>query len=348
MDVISRKVIRSTSRRNALKLGAAFAVTATPGLPKGLRAQAARPKAVLLTVTGSVARLTAVLADQLKLYDKYQVDVETIAVSDSGKILNAMVSGDGDMCPGSGFNQLFPAMEKGAKIKILAGASVAPSAILYTCRPDIKSVKDLEGRTVGTDQPGALLNQLATATMKKYGVDYRKVNFVNVGGSPDIFKALVAKTIDAGAAPIEFRDTAGKYGLTALPDGEFWKELPLYVNQTIYASEKAIAERREGLIRVMAAYEDMFLWIQNPANRSDFMRYYKMAMTSASDDEAAFFYVFLSKPGALAPNLEITEKQLQFVQELNVEFQVQKAVLPFAQVADTSLAKEAVKRVKSS
>jgi ABC-type nitrate/sulfonate/bicarbonate transport system substrate-binding protein len=345
MDFISQNIIGMSSRRTALKLGTAAAFTALA--PNILRAQSARPKVNLLTVSGNFPRVQQILLDELKLFEKYNVDGNILAVSDSSKILVALVSGDGDICPGSGYNQLFPAMEKGATVKLTAGAALAPLNIMYSSKPDIKSVKDLEGRTVGTDSIGSLLNQLATAVMKKYGVDYKKVNFVNIGGSGDIFKALVAGKIDAGVAPIDYRDNAAKYNLTPLIDGEFWKELPLYANQAMYASDKAIAERREGLIRVMAVYGDMFRWIANPANRTDFLRFYKQAIPTASDTDATFLLDFLSKPGALATNLILSEEQLRFVQDLNVEFEQQKAVLPFNRCADMSLAQEAVKLIKS-
>src|SRR4029077_7767052 len=125
--------------------------------------------------------------------------------------LAALIGGDGDICPASGYASLFPAIEKGGAVKILAASGVSPLNIMYSSRSDIKSVKDLPGRTVGTGAPGALLHQLVVATMKKYGVDYTKVNFVNIGSSNDVFKALVAGSIDAGVGPIEVQETSAKY-----------------------------------------------------------------------------------------------------------------------------------------
>ena len=100
MDAISPKVIRKPSRRNALKLGAAFALTA--GLaPNRLRAQTARAKVNIISVSGNFARIQLLLLKELKLFEKYDVDTEILAVSDSAKILAALVSGDGDICNGS-------------------------------------------------------------------------------------------------------------------------------------------------------------------------------------------------------------------------------------------------------
>ena len=183
--------------------------------------------------------------------------------------------------------------------------------------------------------------------MKKYGVDYKSVNFVNVGSGADIFKALVGGTIDAGVAPVEFRDTApAKYKIFPLVDGEFYKELPLYVNQAMYASDRAIAEKRHGLIRVMAAFADMFRWMSNNANKQAFINYYRQAVANASEEEAAFLQDFTAKPGRLATDLVLSEDQLRYIQDLNVELGSQKAVLAFSQCADMTLAQDAVKLIK--
>ena len=55
----------------------------------------------------------------------------------------------------------------------------------------------------------------------------------------------------------------------------------------------------------------------------------------------------LAQPGVLAVNLVLTPEQISFVQDLNVELGAQKAVLPFDQCTDMTLAQEAVKLVKA-
>jgi ABC-type nitrate/sulfonate/bicarbonate transport system substrate-binding protein len=271
-----------------------------------------------------------------------------VNVSDGSKILAGVISGDGDICCGSGFSGLFPAIERGARIKILAGAGISPVSILYTNKPDIKSVKDLVGRTVGTGAPGTALHQLVVADLKKYGVDYKKVTFANVGATNDVFKALVAGSIDAGPGPIEFRDTAANYKLSVIPDGQFYQELPLYNNQAMFASEKAIAEKRHGLVGVMAAHADLFRWMGRQENKDAFIKYYIQASGGKNvAEEAKFFQSFLSQPGRLATGLVIKEDAVRYTQELNIELGVQKALLSYDKVADMSLAEEALKLLKA-
>jgi NitT/TauT family transport system substrate-binding protein len=350
MEVVSqKKVVGKASRRDVLKKGAALGVAGL-GLTSVFSprvARAAGTKVRVINSSGNFSRVQLVLLEKLKLFEKYGIDAELLNVTDTNKILAGLIGGDGDICAGAGYTGVFPAIEKGASIKILAGASVAPLNIMYSNKPDIKSVKDLPGRTVGAGALGSLLHQQAVAAMKKQGVDYKKVSFVTVGSSNDVFKALVGGAIDAGVAPIDFRDTAGQYNLHPLVDGEFWKELPLYVNQAMFTSDKVIAENRKGLVGTMAAYGEMFRWIVNPANRAAWMTYYAETFPKASPGEAEFLVNFLSEPRGLATNLVLTPEEIKYVQDLNVELEVQKAVLPFDKCADMSLAQEALKLIKT-
>ena len=350
MEVARRgKIAGSTSRRAVLKAGAALGAAGL-GLGAIFSPRVARADGIKVSVinsSGNFSQVQVVLLKKLKLFEKYGIDADLLNVSDTNKILAGLIGGDGDICAGAGYTGLFPAIEKGATVKILAGASVAPLNILYSNKPDIQSVKDLPGRTVGTGALGSLLHEQAVADMKKYGVDYHKVSFVNVGSSNDVFKALVGGSIDAGVAPIDFRDTAGKYNLHPLVDGEFWKELPLYVNQAMFASDKTIADKRKGLVGTMAAYGEMFRWIVNPANKLTWMQVYAEAFPKASPGEAEFLVDFLSQPRGLATDLVLSPEQINYVQDLNVELGVQQAVLPFDKCADMSLAQEAVKLMQS-
>ena len=348
MEVVPQKrTSGKASRRDVLKGGAALGASLGVGQvfsPRIARAAGLIPVKVI-NAAGNFSKMEEFLLVKLGLFEKYGVDAEQIDVADTNKILAGLIGGDGDLCPASGYSTLFPAIEKGGAVKILAGSSLAPLNILYSARPDIKSVKDLPGRTVGTGAPGALLHELAVADMKKYGVDYKQVRVVKVGGSSDVFKALVAGTIDAGVGPIDFSDTAGKYNLTVIPDGQFWKELPLWVNQAMYTSDRAIASNRRGIVGVMAAYADMFGWLQNPANRQAWMTHYKEVFPNSTVEEATFLLNFVSAPGRLSNGLVLSKEQIDYVQSLNVELEVQKAILPFDKCTDISLAQEALKLV---
>ena len=210
-------------------------------------------RATLYTASGTASLVFNELLKQESFYRQMGVDADVQTTSDGNKIIAALIGGSGDMCAGSGFSSLFPAIAKGAKIKIIAGAATSPVTCLFSKRPDIKSAKDLIGRTVGIGAPGALVHEMVVALLIKKGLDYTKVTFVNIGSTPDIFKAVVAGTVDAGSGEVEVYDQQEKYGVHALTDGAFWDALPEYTIQAMFASDRAIAEKREVLVRCLAA-----------------------------------------------------------------------------------------------
>ena len=98
----------------------------------------------------------------------------------------------------AGFGPVLPEIEKGARIKVVSGGAMLAPQTVYTTKADIRTVKDLVGRTVGTGAMGAALHQKMVALLRKKGVDDKSVKFVNIGSSANIFKAVVAGQVDAG------------------------------------------------------------------------------------------------------------------------------------------------------
>src|SRR5258708_3032922 len=192
-------------------------------------------------------------------------------VSDGSKIIGALLSGDADLCIASGFSQVLPAIEHGGKLKVLAGSEVLLLHLVYAWRAEIKTLKDLEGRTIGTGSPGALLHSIMVALLRKNNVDPDKVRFVNVGSSADVFRAIVAKVVDAGPSELDYQEQEAKYNVHGLSDGRFWDGLPEYTNQASYASERSMRERRDVIVRTLAAYARLYRFISTPQSRDAYV-----------------------------------------------------------------------------
>jgi hypothetical protein len=73
------------------------------------------------------------------------------------------------------------------------------------------------------------------------------------------------------------------------------------------------------------------------------MRAYAAAIKQADPVQAKLQRTFAQQAGAYATGLVLSKERLRYLQELNVETGVQKAVLPFECVADMSLAQDAIK-----
>jgi len=306
------------------------------------------PYTVNIVNTSSNATLVLqALLDQLGYLTDFNIRTTTTNVADGTRLMGSLISAESDICLLSGFSQVLPAIEKGAKLKVVGAANQLISQALYSSDPNIRQVEDLKGKTVGTGAPGALLHQMMVALLRKHGVSLSDVQFVNIGSSAAVFKAVMAGKVDAGPAMTDVYDQQQKYGVHAVAD--FWSELPEYPYQGSYASQAAIDNKREGLVRVLAAYCKMYRFMmEDPDAEEAFMQAYKTAVGASEEAQGRMMIKFTRQYRTYSRDLILSEKQIDYMQDLNLEFEIQKDRLPFDQVVDLSLAREAGKLLEAS
>ncbi len=327
-------------RRNVLQMGALGGLGLVIGSRRSARAQGSKLKLNIVNTSGGTNLVLAALMRQQGSFEQVGLDVTITNVSDGAKLMGGILSGEMDICPLSGFGQVFPAIERGAKMKIIAGGTMLPLQGLLTAKPEIKTLKDLEGKTVATGSLGALSHQLTVATMRKFGVDDSKVTFANIGSAPDIFRAVASGRVDAGSTDV-FQD--GKNGVRVIENARFWIDLPEYTYQAGFASDAAIAAKREALVRALAAYAKIYRFIQDGDSRDAFLKAYEAGMGKADTETALQQWTFYQKYKPFASGLIISDERLAYMQKLNLSFKIQTKIMTTEQVADMSLARDALK-----
>jgi len=330
------------SRRQALGVG----LGAASSLALGGAARADAKRVDIVMTQGNTGLIVHEVARAQGFFDQFAISPDVLQVSDGSKCVAALVSGASQLCIYSGFNQLTPALERGAPLKILAGALNLPSVAMFSGHPNIQRVADLRGKVLGIGAPGSVLHQMTVLLLRKKGVDPNSVTFRNVGSNADVFKAVAAKTVDAGLSDIEVWNKAAGYGAHALPDGLCWKEIPEYTNQASYASVSAIQRDRDGLVRALAAYGKAYRYISSPASRDAYVRA-RQKVTGQGDAQAALAqWNWIQQNHPYDTGLILSQTQVDTVQKLDVEFKVQRQVLPFNQITDMSIARDALKLIK--
>lgn len=331
------------SRRQAMGAGA----LALPALSlAGCQAGAGSGTVDVVMAQGVSGLIIHEIARQQGYFESLKVDPRVLLVSDGGKCVAALVSGAAKVCAWSGFNQVVPAIEKGARLKILAGGLTLPSLAMYSGRPEIRQVQDLEGKVIGIGAPGSVVHQMTVLLLKKRGVDPSKAQFRNVGSNADILKAVAARTIDAGLSDVDVSGEQDRFGIHMLPDGLLWKAIPEYVNQATYASDAAIGSSRDAIVRVLAAYASAYRFVSQPQSQAAFVKA-RQTVTGAADTKralTAWNWIQAYQPYDL--NLTLTDQQIDYVQQVNLGFGVQSQALPVSQIADMSLARDALRLVK--
>jgi ABC-type nitrate/sulfonate/bicarbonate transport system substrate-binding protein len=332
---------RIFSRRDLLRKASGAALLSMPLMQ---RAPAASPLGIkIANAAGSLNLTMRELLRQQQYLEHFGLAPEFLDVADGTRILGGIVSGSVDVSMMSGFGQVFPAIERGAPIKILGGAAVLPGLALYSGKPGMTTLQHLEGKTIGTGSIGALVYQLTSLLLQKYRVNTSAIRFVNVGSSADILRAVGAGTVDAGAADVTLIEHAAEHHVHPIEHGNMSVELKEYTYQGTWTLARNIESKRNALVRTLAAYAKLYRFVQSPASREAFFRARRTVFPKApeSETQAQWNYVQTYKPYAV--DLTLSPERLRYMQELNIRFKVQKQTLPFERVADMSVAADALK-----
>ena len=339
---MDRALPAALNRRHFLKLASGFAAQSlVPSL-----AFAADPIPVKVVTNGGIENLTILsLLERQGFLASAGVAQTLVNVGSPIATLEALTANKAEICIVSGFNGLLPAIEKGAPVKVVGAALRVPALAVYTSKPDLKKASDLVGKTIGIGPDMGLLHVVMIALLQAKGIDPKLVKFVNVGSNAEVYADVKAGKVDAGPSDVSNSSDATKAGLSVLADGRLWTELPDYPYQLAYASDQAIKDNREGLVRALAAYGKLFRFISSAESRTAYEEARKAAIngnaSTASQD--AWSFVQANRPYDGSP--EVTQARLDFLQKLHVSLGLQKAVLPIDKIADLSLGRDAMRLI---
>jgi len=341
------------TRRSALK---GFAVAGLGGSAYGLLSACSRGPSGpgipinILSSQGTQVLTIEKMIEQKGYYREFGLNPNAIPVASGTNIVGPLLTGEADICIFAGFSQLLAAIEKGADLKILGGASIKGQQALFSANPAVQSVKDLVGKSIGTGAVGAQLHQVVTALLKKKGVDPTKVRFVNVGSSNDVFRAVVAKRVDAGNGQADVLSSLQKMGVHMLSDGDYATELPEYTWQAAFTSNRTLKTKRDALVKTLAAYCKAFRYSQDGPSKDDYIKAQIAALNptdiAQATEQATSQWDYLQKHKIYAEDLILSPERVQYMQQLNIDLGIQKKIMPYDQIIDTSLAKDAVALLK--
>jgi ABC-type nitrate/sulfonate/bicarbonate transport system substrate-binding protein len=298
------------------------------------------PQGASIVNTGSndTLALQQLMADQ-KFFDDFELKAAIQNVSDGTKLMGSVIQSSADLAVFSGFSQVFPAIAQGGALKLIGGVSSGPNYAVFSGKEDIKELGDLEGRTVGTGAIGALLHEVMLAMFAKNDVDVSKIQFVNVGSSTDVFRAVSAGVVDAGPAQVTYFSQQKEFGVHSI--AECWKELPDFPLQAAFASQESIDNKRDVLVRTLAAHAKLFRFVSDPANTDAYMAA-NNTVQAATEGQAADLLEFYQQNPFYEQDLALTQDRVTTIQELNIQAGIQESVLSYDKVCDMSLAEEAV------
>jgi ABC-type nitrate/sulfonate/bicarbonate transport system substrate-binding protein len=157
------------------------------------------------------------MAKEAGLFEKYGLDAELTYLSSSPTMIQSMLAGELD------FNELAApapnsAVLEGGEVVWITGAVNAP-VFWVIARPEIATMADLRGRTVGVTRIGTTTHLFMRLALRTAGLDAeRDVEIRQTGGSPETLAALQSGGISAGVTGPPSHLVAVEAGMRLLAD----------------------------------------------------------------------------------------------------------------------------------
>ncbi|BFG77962.1 hypothetical protein PTKU46_59950 [Paraburkholderia terrae] len=283
------------------------------------------------------------LMDEMGYFRQFGVNALTVQIPGTSGPFDAIAAGAADVCMVSGYNGVLSRIAQGAKVKIV-GAGMKKCALTVFARPDgIKTLADLQGKTVAVGPSLGLLHTLMLQLMKEKGIDATRVNFVDKGSNDQCYEAVVKGEADACCSSIShLRD---QDGLVVIHDTNLWQALPRCIFQTAYASDAALRNKHEELVAVMAAYGALYDYLMSPASHDAFFEARKQAQKKFDKASAQAIWDFNEAQRPYSRDLSLTSDDIGYLQDMFIGVGSLKQKQPFADVADMSAAKTAAKLI---
>jgi NitT/TauT family transport system substrate-binding protein len=189
------------------------------------------------------------IAKEAGLYKKYGLDVELIFINGSTRGVQSLVAGDIDFAGAVGTSAINGKLAGGDIVIIDSLVNTLPYYIIGS--PKIKSPEDLKGRTLATHIPGTSADFAVRLALRKFGIDYKDIQAVMVGGSPARVAAVINGQTDFTMVTEPGKIQGEKAGMKLIIDMAKLK-IPFQFSCTV-TSGKIIRERPETVEKVVKA-----------------------------------------------------------------------------------------------
>jgi NitT/TauT family transport system substrate-binding protein len=317
-----------TNRCRAAILVVLFVALATQPLPQ--RGALAAERVMMGTPSRGLFEFPVVVAMRKGFFKDEGLDVRKIQMQPAIGV-KALISADIDYFLAWG--STLRAAATGVPVKVVVGLASRPLHVLIS-RPEIKTGKDLKGKTIGVDSFAGTVDYLSRTAARHYGLEPDKdVKIIVTGESPTRLAALKAGAIDATPIDVAFAMKAEEEGFNRLLYLGDIIDLPL---SGIGVTDEKIVKDREQIKKVIRASLKGTRFMKQ--NREETLRMltdylgitpgqaaktYDSSIHSFTDDGT------ISDKG-LALDLQLVRERLKITKDI-----------PLSQVVDWSLLKEA-------
>jgi NitT/TauT family transport system substrate-binding protein len=227
-------------------------------------------------------------------YKQEGLDVETIFILSSPTAAKATLAGDISISAQNSQVVADSGLAGGDLVSIGAVVNMVPFYMMAI--PEVKTVADLKGKSVGISRFGAASDFGTRMFLTKHGVEPNKeVAFVQIGGQPEIAAALSKKLIAGAAMSQPMAAVAEQQGAHLLAN-MVNDEIP-FVHLSITTTKRFVRERRPVVKAFLRAYARSvhFIYTRKEETLAIFQKYTKVKDPKILNATLQYGYEFMEK-----------------------------------------------------
>jgi NitT/TauT family transport system substrate-binding protein len=230
------------------------------------------------------------LGDKAGIFKKHGIALEMIYTAGSGETLQPVIAGSVDLGLAVGTLGAIAAYSKGAPVRIIGAEATGAADYWYVkASSPIKTLKDLNGKTIAYSTAGSSTESVVRAFIKENGLTAKAMS---TGGAPSTLTAVMTDQVDAGWAspPGGLKEIdEGKIRLLArATDAAIVRGQTI---RTIVANADVLVKRKDVVVRYMQAYRDTidYMYSDDPQVFKDYAAFAGVSEAMAKRVRDEFF-----------------------------------------------------------
>ena len=240
------------------------------------------------------------VAKDLKIFDKYGLDVDIIMIGGGARSVATLLSGSTQFGTGSATAPLL-ATARGSDIKIIA-ASYNKFPYAFIAKPDIRSSKDLRGKKISILNYGGSNDLALQLALKEWGIKQQEVVVIIGGEAPTRLAALMIGSIDATILSPPQLTKAVQAGYRVLADmGDMSAN---FTQSSLYLKGSSLRENRDRAKRFLRAYAEAVHVIKTDREKTS--KVFAAKMRVEDPDMLKSTYDYFAPRFSFPPRVDLT------------------------------------------
>ncbi|MEA2659638.1 MAG: NitT/TauT family transport system substrate-binding protein [Candidatus Binatota bacterium] len=260
----------------------------------GFSASADAQKMVIAWTAVSAFNSPFWIMNDAGFYKEEGLDVDTMYIASSPIAAKATLAGEVVISAQNSQVIADSGLQGGDLVAIGATVNIVPFYVMVA--PEIHTVNDLRGKTVGVSRFGAATDFGMRMFLAKHGLAaHRDVAFIQIGGMPEIAAALSKKIIAAAPMSYPMVYVAEQGGAKVLAN--LAKDEIPFVHLTLTTTKRFLKDKRPQVKAFLRAYGKAmhFLYIRQAESLAIFAKYTKIRDQRMLEGSLKYGYEFMEK-----------------------------------------------------